>query len=54
VKWPAVGPGDRGQGEIVYQHGPELVLLDLGTEKGRPVKVTIPRGSSEAPSQGGR
>jgi tricorn protease len=42
VKWPAIGPGDRGQGEIVYQLGPELRLLDLGTEKSRAVKVTIP------------
>lgn len=42
VKWPAVGPGDRGQGEIVYQHGPELCLLDLATEEARVVQVRIP------------
>jgi tricorn protease len=42
VKWPAIGPGDEGQGEIVYQLGPELRLLDLGTERSRAVRVTIP------------
>lgn len=42
VKWPAIGPGDEEQGEIVYQLGPELRLLDLGTERSRAVKVTIP------------
>lgn len=42
VKWPNNGPGDKGQGEIVYQVGPELHLLDLGTEKARTVEVTIP------------
>jgi tricorn protease len=42
VKWPSIGPGDHGQGEIVYQLGPELRLLDLGTEKSRRVRVTIP------------
>ena len=42
VKWPAIGPGDRGQGEIVYQLGPELRLLDLETGKSGVVRVTIP------------
>ena len=42
VKWPSIGPGSDGQGEIVFQLGPELCLLDLGTEKARTVKVTIP------------
>ncbi len=42
VKWPSNGPGDKGQGEIVYQLGPELHLLDLGTEKARTIEVTIP------------
>ena len=42
VKWPSIGPGDRGQGEIVYQHGPELCMLDLATEQARVVPVTIP------------
>ena len=42
VKWPSIGPGSEGQGEIVFQLGPELCLLDLGNEKARSVKVTIP------------
>jgi len=42
VKWPAIGPGPKGAGEIVFQHGTDLVLLDLATEKSREVAVTIP------------
>jgi len=42
VKWPSIGPGNRGQGEIVFQNGPSLYLLDLRTRKAREVKVTIP------------
>ncbi|NIM19691.1 MAG: peptidase S41 [Candidatus Latescibacteria bacterium] len=42
VKWPNNGPGSEGQGEIVYQVGSELHLLDLGTEKAKTVEVTIP------------
>jgi tricorn protease len=42
VKWPNNGPGDNGQGEIVYQVGPELHLLDLGTGKAKTIEVTIP------------
>ncbi len=42
VKWPAIGPGGSGEGEIVYQVGSDLVLLNLATEKERTVEVTIP------------
>ncbi|UCF79426.1 MAG: PD40 domain-containing protein [Candidatus Eiseniibacteriota bacterium] len=42
VKWASIGPGSDGQGEIVFQYGSELRLLDLGTEKARTVSVTIP------------
>jgi len=42
VKWASAGPGDREQGEIVYQHGSDLRLLDLATEQSRVVSVTIP------------
>ncbi|MCX5800805.1 MAG: PDZ domain-containing protein [Candidatus Eisenbacteria bacterium] len=42
VKWPSIGPGSDGQGEIVFQLGPDLCLLDVGTEKAQVVKVTIP------------
>jgi len=42
VEWPAIGPGPSGKGEIVFQNGPDLYLLDLATEKARTVEVTIP------------
>lgn len=42
VKWPSIGPGDRGQGEIVFQVGEELMLLDLGSKRSRRVEVIIP------------
>ncbi|MEJ2721111.1 MAG: PDZ domain-containing protein [bacterium] len=42
VKWPAIGPGSSGQGEIVFQHASNIRLLDLGTEKARSVSITIP------------
>lgn len=42
VKWPAIGPGDRGQGEIVFQNNSGLFLLDLATGATRQVNVEIP------------
>ena len=42
VKWPAIGPGPAGKGEIVYQYGSSLQLLDLATGKSRAVEVRIP------------
>ncbi len=42
VKWPSIGPGPEGKGEIVFQLGPDLHLLDLESEKSEKVKVTIP------------
>ena len=42
VKWPAVGPGDHGQGEIVFQYASDLYLLDLETGKSQVVEVSIP------------
>lgn len=42
VKWPAIGPGDQGQGEIVFQNNAGLFLLDLGTKATRRVNVEIP------------
>ncbi len=41
-KWPAIGPGADGRGEIVMQNGPQIQLLDLKTSKTRPVEITIP------------
>ncbi len=42
VRWPSIGPGAGGKGEIVFQLGGQLMLLDLGTSKSREVAVTIP------------
>jgi tricorn protease len=42
VKWPSIGPGPDGRGEIVFQYGPHLMVLDLGTGQTRKVEVTIP------------
>jgi len=42
VKWPSMGPGPAGQGEIVFQNGSGLYLLDLGTKQAEQVEITIP------------
>ncbi len=42
VKWPSIGPGAKARGEIVFQNGASLYLLDLATEKTTSVSVTIP------------
>lgn len=42
VKWPSMGPGPNRQGEIVYQLGPDLMLLNLANGRSNSVKITIP------------
>jgi tricorn protease len=42
VKWPAIGPGPAGRGEIVYQLGPDLMLLDLVTGQTKSVAISVP------------
>jgi len=42
VRNPSTGPGTREQGEIIFQYGPDLRLLDLGTGEARPVEIEIP------------
>lgn len=42
VKWPSIGPGANGHGEIVFQNGTGLYLLDLRTKSSKEVKVNIP------------
>lgn len=42
VKWPAMGPGENGQGEIVFQLGAELRLLDLATLQSNTVSISVP------------
>ena len=41
-KWPAIGPGSNGEGEIVFSNGPDLKLLNLGTNDTKSIQVTIP------------
>jgi tricorn protease len=43
-KWPSIGPGPSGKGEIVLQNGPSLYLIDLDADEVKPkaVSVTIP------------
>jgi tricorn protease len=47
VKWPSIGPGSNGAGEIVFQYGADLELLDLGTRLMHAVAVRIPGDQSE-------
>lgn len=42
VKWPSIGPGEDGDGEIVFQNGPGLYLLDLDDHSTKRVEVRIP------------
>ena len=42
VKWPSIGPGPHGTGEIVFQNGSQLHLLNLADGTSRPVPITIP------------
>ncbi len=42
VKWPAIGPGASGGGEVVFQLGAEVRLLDLATGAVRTLEVRIP------------
>ena len=42
VKWPSIGPGTQNTGEIVFQYGASLYLLDLATGISDAVDVRIP------------
>jgi tricorn protease len=42
VRWPSIGPDDDTPGEIVFQKGDQLMLLDLGSGQARAVEVRIP------------
>ncbi|MHC4427972.1 MAG: S41 family peptidase [Planctomycetota bacterium] len=42
VKWPSIGPGPSGHGEIVFQNGADLLLLDLDSAISRVVEIAIP------------
>jgi tricorn protease len=42
VKWPSMGPGRHGQGEIIFEYGSSLWLLNLETDEAKAVEITIP------------
>jgi tricorn protease len=42
VKFPSIGPADSGKGEIVFQLGTQIHLLNLSNKKSKPVEITIP------------
>jgi len=42
VRWPSIGPDDSSAGEIVFQKGDQLMVLDLATGQSHPVSVQIP------------
>lgn len=41
-KFPSIGPGSKGEGEIVFQNGSTLQLLNLGNKRSKAVEITIP------------
>ncbi len=41
-KFPSIGPGVDGKGEIVVQNGKALYLVELSTGKATEVKITVP------------
>lgn len=41
-KWPSMGPGPNGKGEIVLQNGASLHLVDLSSGATRALEVVIP------------
>jgi tricorn protease-like protein/C-terminal processing protease CtpA/Prc len=42
VLWPSIGPGPDGGGEIIFQNGADLHVLDLPSDTTRTIEVTIP------------
>ncbi len=42
LRWPAMGPGPAGGGEIVFQVGAELRLFDIPSGTSRAVEVKVP------------
>ncbi len=42
IKWPAIGPGFKNQGEIVYQLGSDLMLYNIKMKRDSKVEVFIP------------
>ncbi|MBC7529579.1 MAG: PD40 domain-containing protein [Chthonomonadaceae bacterium] len=42
LKWPSIGPGTNGKGEVVFQYGAKLMRYELGSDKATEVLVRIP------------
>jgi tricorn protease len=42
IRWPNIGPDDASAGEIVFQKGDRLMVLDLGSGTSRAVDVRVP------------
>ena len=42
VKWPSNGPGANGEGEIVFQLGADLKVIELANHAVRTVEVRVP------------
>lgn len=42
VRNPAIGPGQQDQGEIIFQYGPDLFLLDLHSGNSRVFEIATP------------
>ena len=41
-KWPSIGPGPNGQGEIVFQNGSELHVLSIESGQSRQLTIQVP------------
>lgn len=41
IKWPSIGP-EAGPGEIVYQNGTDVYLLDLASGEAKPITISVP------------
>jgi len=42
IRWPNIGPDDASSGEIVFQKGDRLMVVDLGSGASRAVDVRVP------------
>jgi len=42
IRWPSIGPDDGSAGEIVFQKGDRLMVVDLGSGQSRTVDVRVP------------
>lgn len=47
IKWPSMGPDDGSPGEIVFQNGSSLWVLNLANNESRKVDVKIPGARSK-------